>query len=161
MAYQTDQPKNRSRAWSVFLNWINSLGKPQSSREVSGRISISTDGFSVSSNESFCWSLKWDEITRVVAFKRDLFNTDLICFGFQHFDRQDAVWCIHEEMLGFKEFVVDLERATDGAWPDRFQNIAHPAFEQCWTELWKAESAVPLDENPSLIWIRPPECSQD
>ena len=147
--------------WSVFLDWINSLGMSRPSRAKMECISVSSDGFSVSSNGTLCWSLKWDEIARVVAFKRDLFSTDLICFGFQRFDRQDAVWCIHEEMLGFKEFVVDLERVTDGAWPDQFKDVAHPAFEQCWTELWKAESVVSLDENPTLIWTSPPECSHD
>jgi len=147
--------------WSVFLSWVNSICKSRPVREASGRISVSNGGFSVYSDEVLCWELGCDEITRVVAFKRDLLTTDLICFGFEKLDAKGTLWCVHEEMPGFEDFAVELGRITDGAWPARFKDVAHPAFEECWTELWNADPTQPIDKLPSLIWAEPPECSQD
>ncbi len=103
--------------------------------------------------DQLCWELKWDEVVGVIGFKLAGVSVDHICFGFQTADRNDQLWCVQEETLGFKDALESkVEKLTDGAWPDRFRDVAFPAFELCWTEIWKAKNAPTLDDDPDCIW---------
>ena len=61
-------------------------------------------------------------------------------------------------MTGFKKILDELTRITKGAWPDRFSEVAHPAFEYNWTELWKSPGSVAIDDDAIwFVWNKIPE----
>lgn len=105
------------------------------------------------------WSLAWDEVTAVVAYKRDLYSVDQVCFGFRILDDQQDYLVIDEDTPGFKSIVDDLTKRTEGAWPEKFSEVTSPAFELCWTELWVAPGTPALIKNPNLYPINPESVS--
>lgn len=115
------------------------------------------DGFAVIINQAPAWSIRWDEIIRVVAFKLDRWSTDTICFGFQRNSETDRVWCIEEDWDGYKQVVPGIEELTQGGWPEKFAQVAKPAFEFNWTVIWERADSPPLDDDPSLIWASTPD----
>ncbi|MDF1808315.1 MAG: hypothetical protein P1U42_01325 [Phycisphaerales bacterium] len=154
MPNRHEESKNRSRIWSVFLQLLNVFRRTPHS---SPYLVVKKDGFDVINRNEYCWSLKWDEVTGVVAYKQAQISTDLICFGFQIGTNADTLWCINEDIPGFDEVVGDITRITAGAWPNRFSDIAVPPFEFNWTELWNAPNSIPIAENPKLlIWKKIP-----
>jgi hypothetical protein len=80
-------------------------------------------------------ALEWDEVTSVVAFKRDVFTVDLICLAFNTADR---VCEINEEMIGYKALVKHLPTFLPGCLQhdDWFQRVAFPAFVPNATEIY-------------------------
>ena len=96
------------------------------------------------------WSLRWNEVTGVVAYKLDLFSVDQVCFGFRILDDEQDYFVIDEDTPGFKSIEDDLSKRTEGAWPEKFSEVTHPAFELCWTELWVAPGTPSLTNNPYL-----------
>lgn len=115
------------------------------------------DGFAVIINQTPAWSIRWDEIIRVVAFKLDRWSTDTICFGFQRNGETDRVWCIEEDWDGYKQVVPGIEELTQGGWPDKFARVAKPAFEFNWTLIWEVSDAHQLQDDPCLIWHSAPD----
>ena len=107
--------------------------------------------------DCMCWSLRWDEISRVVAFKLNRMSYDTICFGFQRRDELNQLWCIEEDWPGYKRIVPEIERLTQGSWPTKFEQVAKPVFEFNWTKLWSQPDAPKLGDDPILIWFSPPE----
>jgi len=101
------------------------------------------------------WSLEWDEVTGVVAYKSDLHIVDQVCFGFRILDDQQHYFIIDEDTPGFKSIEDDLSKRTEGAWLDKFLEVTSPAFELCWTELWVAPGTPSLTNNPYLHKIAP------
>ncbi len=110
-------------------------------------------GFRVIARNIEQWRLEWDQIDGVVAFKRDLYSINLICFGFARRGDTARLWCIDEDMNGFSEIAAGIERVTAGAWPSSFQWVALPAFERCWTVLHAEPDSAARSENPHLIWL--------
>ena len=116
-------------------------------------------GFAVIINQTPAWSIRWDEIIRVVAFKLDRWSTDTICFGFQRNGETDRVWCIEEDWDGYKQVVPGIEVLTQGGWPGMWGSVVQSPFLFNWTEIWERENAPKLKENPTLIWNSAPDTS--
>ncbi|MBL4698242.1 MAG: hypothetical protein JKX70_05350 [Phycisphaerales bacterium] len=159
MRKHSKNTESRPGLWSAFLNRINSWRKPLGVfAQEEEYLERTETGIRVFQGKDFCWKLDWDEVTGVFAYKLDAWSFDVICFAFQRGTEPDAVWCIHENMPGYKEITSDIERITEGGWPARFADVAHPAFEFNWTEIWKAPDSVPLNENPMhFIWKKIPD----
>ena len=71
---------------------------------------------------------RWDDVVRVSAYKRDELTTDLICLDVV---LRDASTCfLHEEALGWEEFLDAAERALPGMHPFQawFAEVSRPAF---------------------------------
>ena len=117
-------------------------------------------GFEVHDQYRQLWSIRWDEIIRIVAFKLDRWSTDTICFGFQRNGETDRVWCIEEDWDGYTQVVPDVEELTQGGWPDKFAQVAKPAFEFNWIVIWEMADAHALEDNPVLIWHAAPHKSE-
>ena len=117
------------------------------------------NGFDVHDQYRLLWSIRWDEIIRVVAFKLDRWSTDTICFGFQRNGETDRVWCIEEDWHGYKQVVPGIEELTQGGWPEKFVQVAKPAFEFNWTLIWEVSDAHQLQDDPSLIWHSAPDAT--
>ena len=154
MPNQENQPKDRPPQRSVFSFFRKCFPKTLSSSKKT--IAPNLDGFTLLLDGNPNWSLRWYEVTAIVAYKQDLFSVDLICFGFRIKDDQLNFRCIDENTPGYKSIVDQITKITNNAWPDRFEKIAQPAFEQCWTVLRIADGSPPLDENPNLHMIDPP-----
>lgn len=115
-----------------------------------------SDGFTVNTQGEPNWSLRWDDVTAVVAYKRDCVSVDQICFGFRILDDQQSLRCIDEDTPGFKSILDDLTSKTQNAWPDQFSTVAQPPFETCWTELWVAKNTDHVNMETNLYFINPP-----
>ena len=153
MAKKAKNPKSRTGIWSALFGLIRSQEPLGIFIQEEERLVRTSSGIEVYQSDEFCWKIRWNEVSGVYAYKLDALSVDVICFAFQKRSRNDIVWCIHEDMPGFKEVVEDIERLTKGGWPARFRDVAVPAFEFNWTELWRAPDSLPLSENPiHLIW---------
>jgi hypothetical protein len=81
-------------------------------------------------------SLSWGQVTRIEAFKRDLYAVDLICLALETQDSDTLV--IHEEMPGWQALLDALPGylpgfPPEGAW---LAKVAIPAFETNLTTLF-------------------------
>ncbi|HEY3328928.1 MAG TPA: hypothetical protein VGK19_02820 [Capsulimonadaceae bacterium] len=83
-------------------------------------------GFQLVKEKVVLESVAWPGIQIIVAHKRDLITTDLVCFEIVLDD--GSVIEVNEEMDGFEKFLTVLERtfaSFDRNWPDK---VLLPAF---------------------------------
>ncbi len=99
-------------------------------------VRFDSTGFEIVVKEEATVRVLWASVVEVAAFKRDLFSIDEICFGFRREGEQDF-WRTGEEDNGFKEFQSEVEKRFIGIRTDWFPEVAHPAFRENWTSLWK------------------------
>jgi len=93
-------------------------------------LTLNENGFiaeDASGNERY--SVKWTAIARVIAFKRDMLTTDLICFRITYSGEDGATRQleINEEMPGFEEIVKGLDQLQgfNTGWRTK---VVQPAF---------------------------------
>ena len=81
-------------------------------------------------------SLKWNEVKTVLAYKRDLYATDLICLGFTS---PAGTIEVDEEMHGWTQLVERLPSFLPGTppMPDWWERVAKPPFAACVTKLFE------------------------
>jgi hypothetical protein len=74
--------------------------------------------------------VSWDHVSRISAFKRDEFTTDLLCFGleFKEADMCNSV-VIHEELEGFDNFLNQLENSSLELAPEWRKAVFKQPFE--------------------------------
>jgi hypothetical protein len=87
-----------------------------------------------------CWTICWNEITKIVAFKRDCYAVDLICIVFELGGASSVE--TDEEMEGWQGMMNTLATRfgiREEAW---FRKVAVPAFATNMTTLWNRK------ENP-------------
>jgi hypothetical protein len=103
-----------------------------------GTIYADSQGVSLDRDGQDVVSVLWSQILEICAYKRDLFTVDLICIGLGFQDRgHHVVLELHEEMLGFKEFMVALNNRFPFRDPEWWTKVAFPAFRRKQTVLWK------------------------
>ena len=80
--------------------------------------------------------LSWQEIGRIVAYKRDLFAYDRLCMFVARADGSGIE--VNEEMDGWKALCEALPQVLPGckSFDDWFQAVAFPAFATNKTELY-------------------------
>jgi hypothetical protein len=80
--------------------------------------------------------MRWSEVQRVTAFKRDCLVVDCICLVIGA--RDDTLLEIDEEMVGWQEFVMALSEHLPGCkpWHLWFSEVAFPAFATNPTEVF-------------------------
>ena len=78
----------------------------------------------------------WSEVQSVLAYKRDLITTDLVCLGFV---TTSGTVEVTEEMRGWSELVERLPGSLVGIRPFRewWERIAQPPFAASMTTLYK------------------------
>lgn len=104
----------------------------QEPRDATHRITCDAAGFSVSPLSR--WSrqpartVRWDEVHRVVAFKRDLWGYDEIAFAFERAD--DTALELDEDMIGWNALTKALPAHLPGCkkFEEWFSVVAFPAF---------------------------------
>jgi len=95
-------------------------------------IFIRPDGFTTAQD---CF-VAWADVSVVVAFKEDWFTTDEIHLGFWS-PEKDRFERVNESAVGYDELLAALPDAFPGIRTDWFMEVAFPAFEVNWTELWR------------------------
>jgi len=82
------------------------------------------------------WTFNWREVTRLFAFKRDIFAVDLICFAFELHGFETLE--VNEHMQGWNTLVAAVPIRLPGALAQEewFQKVAFPAFALCWTQIY-------------------------
>jgi len=114
-------------------------GKPTKPRDYDFDISFDSTGFVVTMLKETSKKpifMTWTEISRIAAFKRDLFATDCVCMMIL---RQDDIGIeVNEEMKGWSEFTQALPTYLPGckSWSDWFIAITIPAFATNETEIF-------------------------
>jgi hypothetical protein len=92
-----------------------------------GAFEVTTDGFRFFKNSNAIFEMRWQDIQRVVAYKRDLITTDLICLELESGAGQRTL--IHEEVIGFWEVVNEMEKRL-GVFPENWrERIMKPPFQ--------------------------------
>jgi len=81
-------------------------------------------------------SMRWNEVKAVIAFKRDLYTTDLICLGFLG---PDGTIEVDEEMHGWSQLVEGLPGLLPGtpSLSDWWEQVAKPPFASRVTKLFE------------------------
>ena len=107
-----------------FLSYLNKKNEP------TGHVRIAADEAGIKVDSGGGWSsvIPWGQITRIVAFKRDVYSHDLICMLIE--TTGNSVMELNESMPGWTELVNELEIRLPSAKPhtDWFTEVAFPAF---------------------------------
>jgi hypothetical protein len=109
------------------------------SQQLPAEIRCDESGFAVTSGGSVSpgpASLKWNEVKTVLAYKRDLYVTDIICLGFTS---PDGTIEVDEEMQGWSQLVEKLPNLLSGTPPlsDWWERVAKPPFASSVTKLFE------------------------
>lgn len=114
--------------WRRYLNWRL--------RNVSV-VRADDDGVTVIARGA-ATKINWADIDRIVAYKRDIMITDLLCLAIES---PDTMLEIHEQMEGYAaaEAALTERLALDVEWPLR---VLFPAFET------NAETIFQREANP-------------
>lgn len=91
------------------------------------RCIIKPDGFEIHTDGRRVGEIRWDEIHRVVAFKRDAFTYDLVCLEITA-GPSGEVWEVDDDAEGFWDLVGELKRVLPGSEQDWEGNVLKPAF---------------------------------
>lgn len=97
-----------------------------------GLFEYSEDGFKIT-NQDFSKDIKWTEIDRINAYKKDLYAYDLIVM--EIVCGENAL-TINEETPGWFQLVLKLKEVFDSIPKDWDMNIAQPAFATNFTTIY-------------------------
>ena len=97
-------------------------------------IQLAPDGFSISDNGPK-HVLAWDSVKEIFALKLDMGTHDTIRLGFRTSDN-GAYLEIDEDVVGFGELVVEIERRFQLLEKNWWTKVAFPAFAMNRTTLW-------------------------
>ncbi len=117
-------------------------------------VSLTEKGFELIAKGEVVSALNWDDVDEIVAFKRDLLTTDLLCLDLH--SAKDGLWhLVHEEGEGFEEFLSVLEVKFDVPRPGWWDKVVKPAFKENRTVLYKKAYRELLSDESKLIgkWI--------
>jgi hypothetical protein len=114
-------------------------GTPPSPRDYHYAISFDSECFTVAdlrSRKPEPIVMRWADICRATAFKRDLFAVDCICLFLARADGTGVE--VDEEMARWKSFVEALPQHLPGcrSWPGWFSMVAFPAFAANETQIY-------------------------
>ena len=151
-----DQPP-RGLVFSLIYRW--QIRKRSRALMRSREIISTSDGLELHALGKLNWSLRWEDVTGVVAYKRDCYSVDQVCVGFRILDDNEHYFVIDEDQLGYRSILNDLDDRTDGAWSNKFNEVILPPFKTCWTEIWVATGTPSLRNDPYLYYIDPESVS--
>ena len=83
------------------------------------------------------WIIRWDEITEIAAWKRDLFAIDLICLGFR-WAGSEIYKEVDEHMSGWTQLMAALEQRFGLAVRSWWRDVAFPPYAEQHCVVWKS-----------------------
>ena len=108
-----------------FITKVNDLILRRIHRGENSNISIQVSDYGIIiSDEKDKMQIAWNDITKIVAFKRDLYAVDVICIAIE---RNDGVCELNEEMKGFSDLFGFMEKNLYVS-PSWYIDIMTPAF---------------------------------
>jgi hypothetical protein len=84
------------------------------------------------------WEFRWNELQRIIAFKRDLLTTDLICIAFELTDRAVEV---DEKMEGYNSTLEGMTAHFPRLNHQWLSSVAFPPFATNLTTIWQGPTA--------------------
>ena len=100
---------------------------------------ITADSFELVNGDELI-TIRFDQIEEVTAYKYDLFSYDEICIAIRM--GADEWYEISEQTYGYTAWVPALEKSLRIR-ADWWSKVAFPAFEKCWTQLYKRGESPP------------------
>ena len=91
-------------------------------------IEVTGEGLVLRDAEGAAVAVRWESVRRVVAYKRDLYATDVIMLAFELDPPAPGLLELSEEWPGFADLFGALEQAL-GVSPEWYVEIMVPAFE--------------------------------
>jgi hypothetical protein len=107
-----------------MLTWLR---RRLAERNRPPRIELEPGGFATVRTTGTRYPIRWANITRIAAFKRDLLTTDEILLAIEVADRPGMVHEVSEQWLGFSELFAPMEQVL-GISPSWYYEIMLPAF---------------------------------
>lgn len=106
------------------------------------RLDVTSHGVRLTSSKSGrdLWTVRWDELDEVVAYKVDAAIVDHVCLAFRK-RGEDSFHVADEETAGWEELNGALEERFGIEKSRWFGDVALPAFAENWTVLWR----IPLE----------------
>lgn len=108
--------------------------KPRTDVKVD-KIESDTEGFSLYSGSCLLERIGWDQVVKIVAYKRDHITIDLIYLDILLSSGRQVT--LNEFMIGFELFTAQLDQALGDVVPDWWIMVAHPPFERNETVLYR------------------------
>jgi hypothetical protein len=125
----------------ILKNWVGVKRLVSKLRKPRRNISIEPvpNGFSIlaDSPQEVIAEIHWDEISKVLAYKRDCFIYDQICFAVEIAEGKAFEIC--EDMEGWENLILSIPQKLPG-FPEKqqwFQKVAFPAFKTNVTTLFE------------------------
>lgn len=97
-------------------------------------IELSQDGFKVVRGHKIKYSVRWNDIISVVAYKRDQLVVDLICMDL--IDCYDTRYSVSEDMEGFGAFDEELPQYLAGSDSNWREHVVLPPFQTSGLEVF-------------------------
>ena len=91
------------------------------------RLIITDVGLRLLKRDNEVWAFRWEDVTRVETYKRDLLSVDMVCLDFS-VEAQQSVYPTHDEMDGFDILCRELARYFPSVPEDWWSGVAFPAF---------------------------------
>lgn len=91
------------------------------------RLAVTADEVRLLKDGAEVWRFRWDEVTRIVTYKRDLFSVDLICLDF-FVESQQLTYTTHEEMQSFRDLCEQMQHSFPSIGEGWWSEVAFPAF---------------------------------
>jgi hypothetical protein len=102
------------------------------------RLDVSSDSVRLTSSKSGreIWTVRWDELDEIVAWKADAMVVDHICLAFRK-GTEDSFHVTDEETAGWEDLNSALAERF-GIEKSRWHgDVAAPAFAENWMVLWR------------------------
>ena len=114
------------------------------------KIEMTTSGFRIAQPNQPPLEISWREITRIVAYKRDLLTTDLVCFDIETEQANNLrTFTIHEEAEGFDLLDAEFGRVLTGYNSIWRNKVILPPFAPNRTTIYESTTNPPIDRRTS------------
>ncbi len=90
-------------------------------------IAFTDEGFELRADTEFVSGLKWRDVRKIVAFKRDMVTADLVCLAFQC-TGQEGVFEVNDEVGGFWDLVNRVKEVFPDSDQEWEESVVQPAF---------------------------------
>ncbi len=125
-----------------MLAWYFNLFPRVRSKRQPEAVVLGPTGFRLMHADKLICEVAWTEINRIVAYKRDLLNTDLVCFDIERGTPENTrVIMVHEEVKGFELLDAEFSRRREGYRSDWREQVFSPAFAASAKTIYEAKSA--------------------
>ena len=118
-----------------MLNWLKKISN---SKKVKQNILINNDGFVIDDGKSTI-QIKWVNIKRIDAFKRDLLTIDQICLEIEANNKNFYCSEDHEGWIEFEEKLRQTFNQIDNNW---ISKVTDPPFEESRTTIFLRASFI-------------------